>query len=350
MGFPIDNDEQKIRISLSEHAMTVMKEDMEVFLVKQPATFINTVFSNFRDDAFSSLSAYLERKRSEYSRIFEKSELSDSDIEAAIKCLLTEDKLNLEAQIRNFLRDKAASNIFHLNKDNLEYLLSDECPSDKIYNNKASSYVKCVIEEYTSKPFIERVRIFKKDVYEAVERAYKLREVLEITVAIDDKKTQTFLVHPYKIISDPLHTQDYLACFTRQKGESPKQKRIASFAMARLTTPKILKQEAFISRADKTLLEKSISQLSAAFLLGEPEKIEIRLTEKGKQIYRNKLHLRPVKDKVASTDDVYVFYCSEMQAYNYFFAFGQEAEILSPVSLRQRFINGYRLGMEHYIK
>lgn len=49
-----------------------------------------------------------------------------------------------------------------------------------------------------------------------------------------------------------------------------------------------------------------------------------------------------------SSGDIYVFRCSLLQAYNYFFPFGKEAEILEPQRLRDRFIKGYNNGATKY--
>ena len=162
------------------------------------------------------------------------------------------------------------------------------------------------------------------------------------------KERLTFFVYPYKIIPDPLCTQEYLACFTRTAEEASSQKRDASFSMARLEKPVVLKQQAFLSKDDIAKIEEDLEKLSVAYLLGEPEEIRVRLTDRGNKSYQTRLYSRPDKDETRSTDEVYVFYCSEHQAYNYFFAFGPEAEVLSPPSLRDRMIKNYQSALQPY--
>ena len=94
-------------------------------------------------------------------------------------------------------------------------------------------------------------------------------------------------------------------------------------------------------------LEKNILERSPSFLLGEKEKIHVRLTEAGKKLYRTKLNYRPQKDS-DSTENEYIFSCTEQQAYVYFFAFGADAEIISPISLRERMKAAYKNAYEHY--
>ena len=50
-GYPLINEEQKVRITLSSKAQIIMNEDMDVFETSKAATFINTVFSNFKTEA-----------------------------------------------------------------------------------------------------------------------------------------------------------------------------------------------------------------------------------------------------------------------------------------------------------
>ena len=43
-----------------------------------------------------------------------------------------------------------------------------------------------------------------------------------------------------------------------------------------------------------------------------------------------------------------VFDCSYDQIRNYFFSFGAEAEIISPLRLREMFVNDYKKALERY--
>jgi hypothetical protein len=348
MGYYIDNSEQKIRISLSERAKLVINDDMFVFSVSSPSTFINRVFENFYKVAKSSVSLFLTTKHNEYQYLLAQSNMSAQDQESAITCLLSKDEQQIVKEVTCYLKDKSFSRLYHLNRSNLEYLLSDRCVPDEIYKGKAGAYIKCILEEYTNKPFIERARIYKQDVYDAIDRACRLNELLEITLTTPSEGQRTFLVHPYKIVPDLMNTQEYLVCYTRRPDESPKSKRPASFAVSRLETPKLLRQKSFISNEDVKKLEQSIKELSPAFLLGEMNEIKVKLTSKGKQIFKNKLYARPTLDLNTSNDEEYVFFCSEFQAINYFLPFGPEAEIVSPKSLRDKIRDIYQSVVDIY--
>lgn len=346
MGFQYINEEQKIRIPLSRRAYIVMNDDMRVFLVAKHASFINTILENFHDSAKASLSVYLLGKRHEYEELFTHSKLEEASKQLAIDHMVQKEKERTIRELQEYLKEKYVSKLYHINDSNYEYLQYD-CNEEEFYNNKAGAYIKCVLEEYASLPFIKRERIFKKQVYETVEYACRMNYLLQVKTLVYGER-QTFLVYPYKIVPDPLCTQEYLACFTRKVTESSKEKKDASFSMARLQKPVVLKQNAFLSKAEIAKIEDDIAKLTVAYLLEEPQEIRVRLTERGKRSYQTKLYSRPDKDEARSTEEEYIFNCSQQQAYNYFFPFGAEAEILSPPSLRDRITRNYENALSQY--
>lgn len=188
----------------------------------------------------------------------------------------------------------------------------------------------------------------KRDVYELVLNACQTHSMLQVRIDLKDHPRQTFLVYPYKIIPDPLHTQEYLACYTRKPEEPSGEKKDASFSMARFQKPKLLKRSAFLSKNDINKIEDDISRLSITFLLGEPSDIYVKLTEQGKKLYQTRLYSRPEKIDSLSTENTYAFSCSEFQAYYYFFPFGPDAEIIQPVSLRNKMRQNYSAALENY--
>lgn len=347
MGFQYINEEQKIRIPLSRRAYIVMTDDMRVFSVARQASFINTVIANFHDRAKASLSLYLTGKRHEFEALFTGAELDGGPREAAISHMLSKEKEKTIQELQRFLQEKYISKLYHINDTNYEYLRYD-CNEEEFYNEKAGAYIKCLLEEYAELPFIKRERIFRREVYETVEYACRMHFLLQVKTLVYGQR-QTFLVYPYKIVPDPLCTQEYLACYTRTPEKSAREKKDASFSMARLEKPVVLKQSAFLSKAETAKIEDDIAKLTVAFLLGEPQEIRVRLTERGKRSFQTRLYSRPDKDEGRSTDEEYVFSCSEQQAYFYFMSFGAEAEIISPASLRERMMRYYQNALERYL-
>lgn len=345
-GFPLINDAQKIRITLSDRARIIMSEDMAVFNTSKEASFINTVFSNFRDEAASSIFLYLQQRKLELDMIFTGTELDTVSREISINQILAAEKNELLKKNADFNAMKGESKLYHINDNNVKYLL-EECKENQYYS-RPSQYIRSVMEEYSSLPFIERERIYRKDIYDIVERACEEKRILKIKANYYGKE-QPFHVYPYKIVPDSLHSQAYLVCYSRKEEENDDNKIVASFSMARMQKPTILTTKFHLNKQEISDIETQINKYSPAYLVGTPEQIKVKLTEKGKQSYQFRLYSRPEKIESLSTDDIYVFDCTQQQVYNYFFPFGAEAEILSPENLRERFRNVHGRALKQYL-
>lgn len=130
-------------------------------------------------------------------------------------------------------------------------------------------------------------------------------------------------------------------CYSRKAEEGEKDKIVASFSMARMKTPTLLTKTFHLNKQEISNIETQLPNYSPAYFVGKPEQIKVKLTPKGKLSYQSRLYSRPEKIELLSTDDIYVFDCTQQQIFNYFFPFGPDAEIISPDYLRNRFKNTY---------
>ena len=344
-GYPLINEEQKIRIALSDRAKLTMAEDMDVFGTPKAATFVNTVFNNFKEEARSSISLYLQQREIELDRLFTGAKLDAISKKIAIDQILTIEKKEIQSKIVEYSNSKGESKLYHINDNNVEYLLED-CDEDQYYK-RPGLFIRSVIEEYCSLPFIKRERIYRKDIYETIEKACTEKRILKIKANYYGKD-QLFYVYPYKIVPDPFHTQAYLVCYSRKAEDEEKDKIVASFSMARINSPTMLTKTFHLNKQEINNIEMQIANYSPAYLIGRPEQISVLLTKKGKQSYQSRLYSRPEKIESLSNDDVYVFDCTQQQIFNYFFSFGSDAEIISPESLRNRFKNTHEKALNKY--
>ena len=345
-GYPLINEEQKIRIALSDRAKLTMAEDMDIFGTPKAATFINTVFSNFKSEAKSSISLYLQQREIELDRLFTGTKLDTISKKIAIDQILSVEKKEIQSKIAGYSNAKGESKLYHINDTNVEYLLED-CDEEQYYG-RPGLYIRSIIEEYCSLPFIKRERIYRKDIYETIEKACAEKKILKIKANYYGKN-QLFYVYPYKVIPDPFHTQAYLVCYSRKAEDEEKDKIVASFSMARISSPTMLTKTFHLNKQEINNIETQIANYSPAYLIGRPEQISVRLTKKGKQSYQSRLYSRPEKIESLSTDDVYVFDCTQQQIFNYFFSFGADAEIISPDYLRNRFKNAHEKALKKYV-
>lgn len=344
-GYPLINEEQKIRIALSDRAKLTMAEDMIVFGTPKSTTFVNTVFANYKNEAKSSISLYLQQREIELDRLFTESKLDAINKKITIDLILSVEQKEIQSKISEYSNTKGESKVYHINDNNVEYLL-ENCDEEQYYS-RPGLYIRSIIEEYCSLPFIKRERIYRKDIYETIERACVEKRILKIKANYYGKN-QLFYVYPYKIVPDPFHTQAYLVCYSRKSEEEECDKIVASFSMARISSPIMLTKTFHLNKEEVANIESQITNYSPAYLIGQPEHIHVRLTKKGKQSYQSRLYSRPEKIDLLSSDDIYVFNCTQQQIFNYFFSFGADAEIISPEYLRNRFRNTHLKALEKY--
>ncbi len=344
-GYSLINEEHKIRITLSNRAKLTLEEDMSIFKTEKITTFINLVFENYRSEAKSSISLYLEQKRLEIDPLFDKANLSASSKELAIDCLLKAEEEILKKLSQQYLAPKGTSHLYHINNQNVGYL-EEDCEEDRYYE-RPGLYLRAVIEEYCSLPFIERERIYKKKIYEVIEAACSNKEILKIQAPYNGKN-QSFYVYPYKIVADSFQTQSYLVCYSRKAEETDKDKIIASFSMARINVPEQRKKTFHLTKQEINNIEKKLAVYSPTYLIEPPALIKVKLTPGGIRRYQSNIYSRPSKIEELSTDDIYVFDCTPQQIYNYFFPFGSKAEIISPDYVREIFITAYSNALKIY--
>lgn len=345
-------DEHKVSISLSQKARKNMEEDMDTFDVKK-TTFINIVFANFKDKAKASISQYKEKRIEELGNIFNNSKLKPENINNAINVIIEHEIEQIKEQwtSKNKLDDYERT-VYQINKNNVEFL--EQCneahtykKSGKTHKVTVGQYMSAVIEEYCSLPFIERERIFKKDIYDTIELACDGRYILKITTNNNEHE-----VYPYKIMPDPLHTQDYLTCYSINKETN--DKKAVSFNIARIKEAEIKsrKNKFHLNEYEIKYLEEQIAKRTPAYLTREAKTVEVKLNKHGMEIFKKKLFNRPVPVKESSTQDgiIYVFDCTDFQTLNYFLPFGADAEIISPPELRKKFIDIFTKAYELYNK
>ena len=342
-GFRYINGEHKIRIPLSRHAYITMLSDMSIFGIPIQANFINRIITNYRDTAIASLSAHLKQKRAEYQELFASSDIDRVLLDHVIDHLLSDEKNKILLTIESYLQSKEITKLYHINNENMEFL-TQEFDDAEYYRQRPGLYVKALLEEYSLLSFIERERIVLRETYEIIHSACTQHKILKIKTG---NSTQTFVVYPYKIASDPLNVQDYLVCYSQNDEASAKKE--ASFSLLRIAKVKTYSQSAFLSKSDIAKLENSIAQKSVAFFLGDSEKIVVRLTSIGKEWYQRRLYNRPEMADIDEAKNEYTFYCPEWQAFMYFLPFGENAKILLPGSLREEFRQMYEKAYYAYM-
>lgn len=349
------SDYEHIRINLSKEAWTIIQDDMQGFNINKRSTFVNIIFQNFADDSVASIDYRIDDKKSELENIID-SQLNNR--EAFIQSILKNEEDKLKKKISKLKKKISASHIYRINNENKEEFEKRFCknsdtenPDIEYFNYTSfSQYLKCILEDYASRPYLERERIFFCEDYDNVENAIKNENLLEVVT----KNNTRYRVYPYSLDADSLSTRLYLTGMSvpidaNSKSKYPASFRIPNLKGANKKKVKIIKNRSGkLSEREKSEMKSAISNRSIQFLVGNEEKIRIRLTDQGIKNYKSQLYMRPKFDPNESTDHEYVFSCTAYQAMVYFFKFGKDAKVISPDSLHEKFKAAYKEAASIY--
>ena len=140
-GFSLINEEQKIRITLSERARITIAEDMAIFQTKKATSFINTVFSNYKTQARASISNYLQKRKLELEQLFSGSELDYKNKLIAIEQILSSEEKRLIEKNTFYLSLKGQSKLYHFSKIHHRYVRGKPSDYPDIMGNEHISQI-----------------------------------------------------------------------------------------------------------------------------------------------------------------------------------------------------------------
>ena len=212
-----------------------------------------------------------------------------------------------------------------------------------------------LLEQFTLLPLSEREIVYCYLQYTSIKQAMDKKELL-IVKQLTGKE---FEVKPFDIRIDENTLSYYLIGYSRLKGsEGPFESR--SFKLSRINECRSKHKEFELSYKEIRSLVEINEKFGCAYIVRNLEEIEktiVRLSKKGyENLYLRIIsHQRPIpvtppKQISLEGEDYYdlTFDCSHQHIRNYFFSFGAEAEVISPLWLRDRFMNDYKKSIERY--
>lgn len=347
MAFEVRDEDNgnnnKQHLNLSTLAYEVILSDMFTFRDEKLSGFINTIFEHYYPMAEASIARTLNYLNGELSKLLSDVSVDERTKKRLINRLISQKKDVLIEKAESYGSGKSFK--FWLNKINLEFLTEprSECDEDQFYSRRGK-YIKSVLEEYARLPYIERERVYYSPFVKEIQNAIQDEKQLRVVTDADT----IYSVYPYKILSDPLSTANYLVGYCTRYDDPDDEKRPCSFKISALISVRMEKSKsAFLKDSVQEQLSKMIASRGVQFMVGSEAEIHVRFTKAGVYKYRRQTHLRP--PLVREQDDVYVFRCTTAQAEFYFFKFGRDAEILLPVDLRERFKSMYEAAANTYI-
>ena len=354
--------EIKQHLNLSENAWIIIDEDMKNFYETEEqqsfSGFLNKIFKNFYQTANASINNRLIEKIDELESLYSSDEFKNCD-QKTIKMFINKlanvyvDELNKKAHSY----PKGEGKKFRIDKDSIEILR--ESLDASYYEGMIGEYLKAIFEEYCSKPAYIREQIFFLDIFEKIEKAIyrerklKITQINRTTVKGDKKYNQKFYFSPYKIIQNKVNTYNYLIGFSEEINDQNSTvgvKHISCLRLSRIAKADIMiSMGAHISKDHAKEIENEIVEKGAEFMTGKIQDIIVKFTEKGLEKFRRQIYLRPQFYKVSKEDKhIYSFKCTDRQAYNYFWKFGWDVEIIEPQYLHDIFREHYENAVKVY--
>ena len=338
--------EARQHLNLSDLAFEIIEYDKSVFLERASRQgIINMILRSYVDNADASIDTATERYR-EYllSRLLA---LPDEEKKTEIVATLVDSYRQKLVQTATHYPKGHAFKI-QLDKANYDAMLEWRDNGD-YYKGIPGRFLKAVIEEYARKTQFEREGILLQDSIEELQSCIDAQQLVVITLS--NPNHTRYEVRPYSICCDAGSNYHYFVGIARKAGTTNPD-RVASFRISRIS--KIRRshlRSGKITALQIRDIEHKLRNVGVQFLLQDPETVCVKLTEQGKKMYDSQVHLRPLFTRCEKLPDGswnYSFECTKMQAEFYFFKFGADAIIESPIELREKFMNKYKDAIEHY--
>ena len=326
---------EKYKIYLSEDTKTRLINDAELF-------------EFYRNDGTVNLNGFLKELIVNYFDQYRRDNdelLNDMLGElTSVKTLKSEDASVLADKIiRTYINKKETASgksaVITLTVSGESYNIIKIIENNLLKDNSLSGYVKDMFLSYLSIPRNKREEIIFKETYETINKAIANNRILTFTSANSHSK-QTVTVEPYLIATSKEEQFSYLLCHNSQF------KRDHTFRISRLRNVFITSDT--FTRNDEVQARLTQTGLRHPHSAAPDIHAVVRLTERGKQMYKMIVKNRPT---VTTVDcDKYEFDWPEMQLEDYFRRFGKEAIVIRPKSLKARLKKYYEEALDVYGK
>lgn len=309
-------DDRKQYLNLSDNAFYILNCDASAFAGKKVSSsrvengFLNRIFLNFLEDN-EKMTALLENRA-----IYQKGK-----------------------QFNFRLRNEAEKKICSIESDKTGKIYQKFIGTDPNYFSR-SKFLKAVFEKYAVLPYYERERVYFRKEFRLLQLYCEVSQKIEFDYRRADGNRHIRLL-PYDIRLDEWSSYNYLIGITENN-------KIINCRLSFIGNLQETSGEFPV--LDRQAIENRIMTNGVQFLSGTPETIIVRLTPKGQNMYSTMIYLRPHYTECDPETGIYQFFCTSTQASYYFFKFGQDAEMIQPVRLREQFLENYHKSAENYKK
>ena len=344
------NTEQKQRINLSLHAQDVLTIDREQFAPQLTSSgFINELLFRYAPQAEASVTENLERRRKNILMQLETIKMPELNRRAVADALLNPVREELVRKSAAFPR--GTSVIFRLNNRNRDLFYDRDWKDAVYYDRRPSKYMKALIEEYASHTAFQREAFYFQEWITLAETAADAGKLLRFTTSNSRNELVIWDMRVYGVFPNEAGLFHYIVGRCVRKGGIKSDERIASFRISRMNEVKILStassRSGNLSKAEKKEIEAKIAHDGVQFLVGKRKECVVKLTEEGKVLYRRIQYMKPIPSFIDENGH-YHFECSSFQIWQYFYRFGEHAQIVEPAAMREALRDDYYRAYRSY--
>lgn len=345
MGFYITD--KTIRFKIPSISYQIILNDIKDFInipeKDEVSSFLNIIIKNFYLDSECTIN---ENKNKIYQKYL--SWLSGFEETDKIANLLTEKEINeKKTTILNkypYPKRNAGHEIRYIMRISIMKILENSL-ENTIYD-RLSEYLSAMIQEYTGLPREKREIIFFGENFKKIK--YCIDKGHEMEVKLYNQ--EVYIVRPCEIMTNGTSPWNYVIGFAHAKHDVTED-RFVSFRFQRIESVEERQKTKFTGDEKKKIQEILREPSQISYLVGDNEKIVVKLTSSGMILYKNViLTNRPVHTDIKEDGEFtyLTFNCTPEQIYHYFIKLGKEAEIIKPLSLRERFAEMYREVVKLY--
>lgn len=347
--------EGRQHINLSNYAYSIVRNDSQTFMgAINYSGFINRIVLNSMlesfDDLLSEESERISKELIHFTKLGRKTQLSETDCNMIKKIAVA----HRNYQITSFTHySKDVPLKIRLNKDlhDIFYPLQSGWSGIE-YNISQGDYIKSLIEDYARKTIFDRESIFYKSIigdFETILNASnENRQRILLTLSTGDR----YILKPYRLSYD--YEADYHYIVGMGAKDGSKEFVPASYRISRIEKYSLRSASSGSGKnteKERKEIERKIKECGVPYILGNPAKHIVKLTHTGMNMYNSIFHQRPVYERIQKNEDksyLLTFIATSRQITNYFFAFAQEAEIISPIETKTWMHNRYKSAFESY--
>ena len=186
--------------------------------------------------------------------------------------------------------------------------------------------------------------------FESVIKKSRENNVCLSAVVNAGKDSKQLIIKPYRILEDIYTGYNYLIGYARD-AFSEDDFSMGSFRISRFVSLQEYKGISPLNRQETEQIMNKLQEVSPAFVRSNAIEIDVLLNLRGKILINTILHNRPKIKQIEHYQDgtsKYTFYCTEFNAFNYFMPFGENAVVISPLSLKQKLYNEFKNAVNAY--